>query len=314
MRLPLLRRALHFFDPDLLSDSVANVGFEQRLLSRGPFHGEMHRVILPNCHVDCGRYSLPCLGRSAVPEDLIVIAITRYNRQPAWANGYHAESNHVQLIAEGSPMEYRAVANAWWYVIQLRRSWLQAQAMQILKREVDFPDTGTVNLVTSELNALRLVQRLNALFFAPWPEMTDQQHYAQSLLIDDVLSVLSHATPVETKLRHAAEKQAKFMRAIESYLSLYLAEPFYVQNMVKSTKIDERTLQRHCRQIYGLTPVQLFGVARLNHIRRELQRADRENACIGNLVKKWGVLHQGRFSVEYRKYFGEHPSDTLKRV
>ncbi|PQO37378.1 helix-turn-helix domain-containing protein [Bremerella cremea] len=313
MRLPLLRRVLHFFDPDLLSDSVANAGFEQRLLSRGRFNGEMHRVHLPDCNVDCGRYSLPCLGRSAVPDGWVMIAVTRYNSQPAWANGYHTESNHVQLFAEGASLDYRAVANAWWYVIQLRREWLQLQSLQILKKEVDFPCHGAANLIASEFNVMQLVRQLNAIFFSPWPQITNQPLYAQTLLIDAVLTVLSDATPVETKLRQAAERQAKFMRSIESYLSLHLAEPFYVQNMVKSTKIDERTLQRHCRQIYGLTPVQLFGVARLNQIRRELQSADRENACIRSLIERFGVVHQGRFSVEYRKHFGEHPTETLKR-
>ena len=44
-----------------------------------------------------------------------------------------------------------------------------------------------------------------------------------------------------------------------------------------------------------------------------LRRAQPEES-VTEIAMSWGFSHMGRFSVEYRKRFGEPPSDTLRRV
>ena len=52
---------------------------------------------------------------------------------------------------------------------------------------------------------------------------------------------------------------------------------------------------------------------KLNEIRRELQQTNGAGERISDIAMRWGFLHLGRFSEEYRQLFGECPSDTLRR-
>jgi transcriptional regulator GlxA family with amidase domain len=52
--------------------------------------------------------------------------------------------------------------------------------------------------------------------------------------------------------------------------------------------------------------------ARFQQAREALRRAPPETS-VTDIAMTWGFSHMGRFSVEYRKRFGESPSDTLKR-
>jgi AraC-like DNA-binding protein len=41
---------------------------------------------------------------------------------------------------------------------------------------------------------------------------------------------------------------------------------------------------------------------------------DRSERNISSIAMGWGFTHLGRFSSDYKKLFGETPSETLKRV
>jgi transcriptional regulator GlxA family with amidase domain len=52
--------------------------------------------------------------------------------------------------------------------------------------------------------------------------------------------------------------------------------------------------------------------ARFERVRESLLRAEAEES-VTEIAVGWGFTHMGRFSVEYRKRFGESPSETLRK-
>ncbi|HJS32464.1 MAG TPA: helix-turn-helix domain-containing protein, partial [Alphaproteobacteria bacterium] len=62
----------------------------------------------------------------------------------------------------------------------------------------------------------------------------------------------------------------------------------------------------------GVSPMQYLRNARYAKIRGDLVRADGE-AGVTEVALRWGITHMGRFSIEYRRRFGESPSQTLGR-
>ena len=50
--------------------------------------------------------------------------------------------------------------------------------------------------------------------------------------------------------------------------------------------------------------------ARFERARDELRRSEPE-ATVTDVATRWGFDHMGRFAVEYRRRFGESPSQTL---
>jgi AraC-like DNA-binding protein len=53
---------------------------------------------------------------------------------------------------------------------------------------------------------------------------------------------------------------------------------------------------------------------RLSQARRSLLSADGKSATVTEIATSFGFVELGRFSVEYRKAFGESPSQTLQRT
>ena len=52
--------------------------------------------------------------------------------------------------------------------------------------------------------------------------------------------------------------------------------------------------------------------ARFERARTALLRAEPEES-VTDIAAAWGFTHLGRFAIEYRRRFGERPSDTIRR-
>ena len=98
-------------------------------------------------------------------------------------------------------------------------------------------------------------------------------------------------------------------RAIE-YMEANLAAPITIADIAEASGIAGRTLFQHFRDFRGTTPLRYLRDARFDKARDALRRAPPEESVAG-IALRWGFSHLGRFSVEYRKRFGERPSDTL---
>ena len=61
-----------------------------------------------------------------------------------------------------------------------------------------------------------------------------------------------------------------------------------------------------------MSPHRYLWLRRMNLARRSLSRAGPGKATVTSIATEHGFWELGRFSVEYRKLFGETPSTTLR--
>jgi len=73
-----------------------------------------------------------------------------------------------------------------------------------------------------------------------------------------------------------------------------------------------RTLQRQFRSFLGKTPRAVLRDIRFEFARRELLHGS-PGSKVMDVAEDCGLTHFGRFSVEYRRRYGETPSQTRKR-
>jgi AraC-like DNA-binding protein len=104
---------------------------------------------------------------------------------------------------------------------------------------------------------------------------------------------------------------------VEQAETLALADldgPLHIPALCRALKVSERTLRKAFHKIHGLTPCRHLRMLRLSEARRALLAADYKLVTVTEIATGCGFLELGRFSVEYRKVFGESPSQTLYRV
>lgn len=166
---------------------------------------------------------------------------------------------------------------------QTIRSW--RNVVELLRREVD-----TGGSLPSEPLAMSELQRLL---------------FSQLLLAQpNNYSAALHREPMTSApkvIKHAAE-----------LIDAHAAEPLTVEDVAEAVGIGVRALQEGFRRFLDTTPMNYLRDVRLRRVRAELEVADPAHTNVTDIAMRWGFLHAGRFSVQYRERFGESPSATLR--
>ena len=86
-----------------------------------------------------------------------------------------------------------------------------------------------------------------------------------------------------------------------------------VRELCSIANASERTLQYAFRERYGQSPKTFTLTHRLNNVRKRLRHADPGADRIHELAGHHGFLHMGQFTSDYKRLFGELPSETLRK-
>lgn len=134
---------------------------------------------------------------------------------------------------------------------------------------------------------------------------------AEELVVGQLLAAQPHAYSAELLLGSAAP--GRVVRAACDLMSGHLAEPLTVADVAEAAGISVRSLQEGFRRELGCTPTEWLREQRLLACRSALTDGAPTTHTVTGIALDHGFLHLGRFSVAYRRRFGESPSRTLSR-
>jgi len=106
----------------------------------------------------------------------------------------------------------------------------------------------------------------------------------------------------------------KCIRETRAILRQYITDTYTISDLVDELQISPRTLQYDCKKYLGFTPKEYQQYIRLNEIRKTLLESKDAGLHIADIAHKYNFFHMGHFSSEYKKTFGETPSQTLRRT
>ena len=133
----------------------------------------------------------------------------------------------------------------------------------------------------------------------------------EQLVLTNLL--LAHPHSHTQSLRRLAKlvASADVKRAID-YMEANLTAPIGLPEITAAAGVPGRTLLEHFRRYKGISPMGYLRRARFAQVREALRSAEPEEN-VTRIAMGLGFSHMGRFSVEYRRRFGESPSDTLRQ-
>lgn len=117
------------------------------------------------------------------------------------------------------------------------------------------------------------------------------------------------------ELRAARLEQGRRRRIVQSAIDLLAsvgAPAPSVATLCESLEVSAPTLYRAFREELGMSPKAYLMAWTLNGIHGDLVRAS-PTERVNELAAQWGLWHMGQFARDYRKHFGELPSETLRR-
>lgn len=102
------------------------------------------------------------------------------------------------------------------------------------------------------------------------------------------------------------------IRAAEEFMRSNAHLPVSLGDVCQAAGVNARTLQDSFQKKRDCTPMEFLRDIRMQEVRDSLVRP-KSDTRVTHEAARWGFMHFGRFSTEYRMKFGELPSETLRR-
>ncbi len=99
----------------------------------------------------------------------------------------------------------------------------------------------------------------------------------------------------------------------QEYMRQHVDEPLTIEDLCRELRVSRRTLQYAFQEVLHLNPVAWLRAMRLNGVRRAL-RSGHDGTTVQDVAACWGFWHLSHFASDYRRMFGELPSETLQRA
>ena len=117
-------------------------------------------------------------------------------------------------------------------------------------------------------------------------------------------------TPVQPSLR----PRLRVSESSLDYIACHPGRVLKVSEVADAVGVSERTLRRAFQERFGVSTKQYLKARQLRAARRELARIDPDRTQVREVALRWGFWHSSQFAQDYRRAFGELPSDTLRRT
>jgi len=170
-----------------------------------------------------------------------------------------------------------------------------------------------VPLNRKQIEPLRQLLRLAQTLTRTANEALD----SSELYVDIQNQVLLHSLELFSRndilANSLLKKKHLALGLIFEYIDANKHRPLRVAELCSVTDVSLRTIQMLFKQELGMTLKTYLTGQRLYGVHRDLWVAAQERVRVSDVARKWGFWHMSQLSSDYRKIFGELPSETLAR-
>ena len=305
-----------FTDPYLYQAAIRAADVTIVPTTPGNFRAERTRVDFPRVWMQRCSESLPVIRYAEIHRQRAPIFFLTEPSGPTIHHG-GVEVGESDLVVYGfeASIHHRTVAGCRWGSMSLSPDELAKAGRALVDRELAAPSsTNRMRPSTQLMSRLRRLHSVAGRFAWTAPDVISHPEVARALdesLTHAMIMCLTDGVPSE--LNRAGHHRLSAMGKLEELLSAHSNHPLYLSEICLATKLSERTLRVFCQEQLGMGPVRYLWLRRMHFARRALLLADANVETVTAVAMAYGFWELGRFSVAYRKLFGETPSASLRR-
>ena len=291
-------------DPDLVVELMHGATIQLEPTSAPGGNIELTRFQGALLSLTSGHLEGPLLSFGEIDPDVVLYAFQLSDGQGSW-NSSPFNERILWAYGPGSEHEGVGIHTPWWSVITVP-SELAATLDSSGGPEMG---RGERRLYAADAVAMLAgtIQRANTLI-AQFATGSHFSHNFEAAVLADLADVLARGTAAAPSEAAAHKVVAECIEAATA-----LGPVPSVAELAKEVGASDRWIRAAFNQRFGMPPSAWFRVRALHGARRELTSANRSQTSVTEIAMNWGFWHLGRFAGTYRRHFGEHPSETLKR-
>ena len=242
--------------------------------------------------------------------DLVtVIPITAANETTSWRGRQLTRGN---LLVKGPDVEYYnqtsrdTVIQALLIPMQAFTAMVGSLADIMVGRKsstsVAFQPSG---------EAMRKFQdSLEALLTSPVQVNRDKAEVMERACLDD-LSVCLLSRNTDKRIKKLRAKRLELIDRALDLMNERIGKGLKTEDICATLQVNDRMLRRIFKQAFGMGPIAMHRLLRLNRLRHELKSARGSGQTVTALAHRCGFSRLGALAAEYQTQFGELPSETL---
>lgn len=222
----------------------------------------------------------------------------------------------ASVVSPTLPLRMTSQHDSDQIMVRIDRAFLERHCMQYLGRELRRPIEFRLGMDASGGPGERwyaliryLVSELDRetnVFTSPFTRVHIEHLVLSTLLLaqphsyhDDLVNARRSVAPA-------------YVRRVEEYIEAHADEPLSIADLAAHAGVGTSTLFAGFREFRNTSPIAFLKGVRMKRVRDELRAASPESETVTDVAMRWGFSHLGRFAAEYRRWFGESPSQTLK--
>ncbi len=221
----------------------------------------------------------------------------------------------VVVDSAGQPVSKRFSGDSERCNVRIDQAVLDAKCAVLLDRPLDRPLRFSPFGANGGLARQRWIGMLQMLLgYVGGPQQALVEPIIHNLEEAVLLHLLlEHQHTYSEALRNPCRSLApRHVRRAEDYIRSHARQALTLESIAAAVGCSVRSLSEGFRQARGTTPMNFLRQVRLEGVRADLANA-LPGKGVSELALDWGFNHLGRFATDYRRCFGESPSDTRRR-
>lgn len=317
---PVRQRAIHSRDPEEASACLRDVYSRHSL----HLHGRREAFDMRLRIAAVGQLEMARLGFGAEVEldqqasqrfTLVTTQLRGQSEIVSAGTTHRGGAGMVVLDSAGTPVVKRFSRDSCRLNLRIDQALLESRCHALLGREVKAPLVFQPALAAGTaaqarwLALLRMMLACTGEHGVPASPLLLRQleETAALFLLTEVphsRSALLQGEPPAIAPRH--------VRRAEDFIRAHAAEPLTLTDIAAAAGVSVRALTEGFRKVRQSTPMACLREQRLVEVREALLRAGPQDT-VAAIASDWGFGNLGRFAGDYRRRFGEAPSQTLQR-
>lgn len=222
----------------------------------------------------------------------------------------------ILVLRDRGPLDFRAPAPMDIVGVSMPIEALRRYALEIDQRDVD----GDLREICVAEPAPERVRRLRGFLLLALESICGHPQKLQHPVTRRALEQAVYGSILDTfagaddaAAAPGPTRSHALVSRAQDYMREHVDEPLTVEDLCRELRVSRRTLQYGFREVLRLNPVGYLRALRLNGTRRAL-RSPVHGTTVQDVAARWGFWHLSHFACDYRRMFGELPSETLHRA